>query len=195
MARKKPIGDEGRAALQRVNEARLDAEPKPIYTKEQSRDQMQKLAHILADGVVNTARIQHILGEAGVFLTKSRIEKLKEKVQELWHETDAFELKNAKYQQLHRLRGHLAMAREQEHLPAIAKFETLIGNIQGTFAPIEVDHRHHMDIQQTVVNVISSLGAEEMQGMLVEYQEKENLAKQYQQDRLLAASPKKDAAE
>lgn len=80
-----------------------------------------------------------------------------------------------KHQAVERISREIRDAKKESAWGAVASFERLLADIQGTREPLRVDV--NVAVNQAVVHVIGSMSAEQMQLLLEEYNEMERRAK------------------
>lgn len=126
-----------------------------------------------------------------------RVDALTKRVRDRWIEEDKDQRASLKAQaaraierDMQAARNDLASKPQQLH-NALARYHSLLADIQGTRAPIEMNIDVH--VSASVQAVIANLSSEEVQEHLTKYRENQRLADEYR--KRLGTSPIDSAAE
>lgn len=135
-------------------------------------------------GTSNAGMVALAKQELGV--GPKRVQVMLERIKEAWKTEDEENRKSAKGATIRRIQRYIQDAQgrkdpndpkrwlEKPNFAALARFETLLADIQGTREPITIDL--NVRIQETVLNVIADLSAEELTELVGEYDETMKLA-------------------
>jgi hypothetical protein len=155
------------------------------YTLEETRqhtlDIEQLLPHSQVSAIVRAMRAKY-----GV--SRMRVERIAREIKDRWVREDEASgaLQENRAAAIRRIDGYLALARgrrdpqnpaawvEKPNHGALARYETLKANLQGTFAPLKVDVEYR--VSASIQHVVANLTAEQVAGYLAKQREMRELA-------------------
>jgi hypothetical protein len=115
-----------------------------------------------------------------------RVNVILQRIKDAWRTEDDENRKSAKSSTIRRIQRYIQDAQgrrdpadpkkwlEKPNFQALARFEALLADIQGTREPINIDI--NVRIQETVLNVIADLSPEELTEIVNEYDDTQRLA-------------------
>lgn len=183
--------------------AAIEAHQRTRYTLAETREQEQLVEALLTQGL--SERSVHVRlarefdqGRVPWKLTGSRVKTLVGRTRDRWRKEDALEMQDRRAEQIRRLHKGLALAltgqRDAQgawvHRPSLgnyARIEELLARVQGTLEPIQVN----VDVRYTeaMIQVIGSMGGDELSDLLAQAQETEQLAARYREEHPMLAAP------
>ena len=160
---------------------------RPVYTKYETEQQLLFLEELVSNPQVYSDGQRKQLMHQRFQIGRGRYQKLYRLLQERWKQRDSEQDRDAKRRaQIARLHKELAWASgkrdprnpnvwlEQPNFSAMAKFEAMLMELEGTREPIKID----IDMRMTtsVVNVMANLTPEQVAELVAEVDENERLA-------------------
>ena len=168
-------------------EERTRRDGKPIrYTLEEARQHRADVEALLPHSTIHA--VLRTLQAKYPTITKARIIKLAREVRERWVREDEASgaLQENRAAAIRRIDRYVSLAQgrrdpnnpnvwlERPNHGALARYETLKANLQGTFAPVKVDVEYR--VSASIQHVVANLTAEQVAGYLAKQREMRELA-------------------
>jgi len=115
---------------------------------------------LLANGAAHSSIRLELAKRFG--MTNKATDRLVQTIFDEWRETDAARAEHQRSAQIRRLQSHIVAAREAGKYAAVATLERLLADILGTLEPIRVEVSASVQVQQSVLHVLSSMNAEQI---------------------------------
>lgn len=90
------------------------------------------------------------------------------RIRERWAEEEKAQRPHNKAQQMRRVCGHIAEARRDKNWAAVAQFEKLLSDIQGTKEPVEINVNVDAVVTEAALQVIAGLTPERRRALIDE---------------------------
>lgn len=137
------------------------------YTSAEARQQRQLVEQLWVQGIDSPRRIADTISQiVGYKMPRTRVVTLLERVRDEQAQLDVSTLAERKRRQVQRLLDDARKARAEKKWSAVASIEKLIADIDGTMAPIQVQHDHR--VQHAITNVLSELTPEDFAALVEE---------------------------
>lgn len=130
-----------------------------IITPELRRQAINAIEQLMVAGVAKTRIEQACKDQFG--LSKKKVEEYAGVVRERWIEEERTARPTYKQQAMRRLMGHIAAAVREKNFAAVAQFERLLSEMQGTKEAVDINLNVGVAVSQATLHVIGSLTPEQ----------------------------------
>lgn len=145
-----------------------------VYDMHDVREQMDAVEQLLVAGIP-VSRIEKEAKQRWG-LTAARTKRLIDRVRARWAEESRAERPHWKAQAIRRLYGHIAKARGEGQWNAVAAFERLLAEMQGTKEPVEIQLNVDATVTEAALHVVSRLTPEKRAQIVAEQRRLRELA-------------------
>lgn len=145
-----------------------------VYDIRDVREQMDAVEQLLVAGIP-VSRIEKEAKQRWK-LTAGRTKRLIDRVRQRWAEESRAERPHWKAQAIRRLYGHIAKARGEGQWNAVAAFERLLAEMQGTKEPVEIQLNVDATVTEAALHVVSRLTPERRAQIVAEQRRLRELA-------------------
>lgn len=153
-----------------------------VWTQAETREHVAFLEQLYVRGT--SLRQMELAARQRFGLRPGRVTSLLDRIRETWRKEDEANRASNRAAAVRRVTRYIRDAEgrknqdgswiEKPNYAALARFEELLSDLQGTREPVKVDL--NVRVQETVLNVIAGLSPEELGELVAEYEDTERLA-------------------